>query len=406
MAKKTTKKKPSLVAATTIQPIKLDKLLFDEKNPRLAELGAHDGLSDEAIAGLLWRELAADEIVMSIVAAGGFFDHEPLFAEKRAGGSFTVIEGNRRLAAVKLIVDSKLRTKVKASHDAFDEVTPSLKKALAELPVIVTTREKVWQYVGFKHVNGPRPWGAKSKAEYIATVHEEQKVPLDNIARQIGDRHSTVKRLYRGLTVLRQAEKSKVFDVEDRWSKRFSFSHLYTGLDYEGFQDFLGIKESTSYGKAPVPKKNIKKLGEICLWLYGSKSQEARPVIRSQNPDLRNLDTAIQADAGVDALRAGLPLETARDASLGDKRLFRDALVKAKARMEDAQGKCVTGYDKTKELYSMADDIYRLSGNLLDVMDTMRSGRRGRASRGRLAYAVGSQGSAGVCGCNRSRRLD
>lgn len=381
--KKTIKKKASpAISSTTIVPVELSKLFFDAKNPRLAELGEHEDLTDDVIAGLLWRELAADEIVMSIVAAGGFFEHEPLFVENRGDDTYTVIEGNRRLAAVKLIVDTKLRTKIKARHDAFDEVTSQLTAALNELPVIVTTRDEVWQYVGFKHVNGPRPWGAKSKAEYIASVHENQNVALDTIARQIGDRHATVKRLYRGLAVLRQAEREGVFSEKDRWSKRFSFSHLYTGLDYEGFQSFLGIKESTSYGPKPVPAKNVKKLGELCEWLYGSKTKELRPVIKSQNPDLRNLETALQSSAGIDALRAGLPLETARDASLGDERLFREALVKAKARMEDAHGKCVTGYDKSQEMYDMADDIHRLASNLLDTMDSMRSGRRRRTSRG------------------------
>ena len=365
-----------------IKWIPVEQLGFDTENPRLAELGVHPGLSQTEMVKILWRDLAADEIVMSIVAAGGFFQHEPLFAEKRSPKKYTVVEGNRRLAAVALLRDPRLRERVGAHHEAFDEASPGLAATLAELPVIVTTRDEIWQYVGFKHVNGPRPWGAKSKAEYIARIHEKTEVPLERIAKLIGDRHATVKRLYRGLAVLRQATEHQVFDLEDRWTSRFFFSHLYTGLDYDGFQKFLGIKEETSYRPKPVPPRRLPNLGELCVWLYGSKRKDRRPLIRSQNPDLRILDAALETDAGIDALRAGLPLETARDASLGDERLFRDALSRAKNALQDAYGKCVTGYDGSQELLDLAQDIHEVAVSLVDQMENMRRRRRSQKPRG------------------------
>lgn len=384
-------KKPNLMPVPAIVPqptlampprdIEVEKLHFDVHNPRLAEVGVEEALSEIEVAQILWRELAADEIFMSIVAAGGFFQHEPLFAEQRTGGEYVVIEGNRRLLAVKLIVDKDgYREKVKAKHEAFDDVTPELIASLEKLPVIVTTRNAIWQYVGFKHVNGPRPWGAMSKAEYIANVHETIKVPLDEIARQIGDRHATVKRLYRGFVVLRQAEEASEFRLDDAWSKRFAFSHLYTALDYPGFQGFLGLKHTDD--PETLSKKNLPRLGEVCRWLYGSKRDNLRPVVQSQNPDLRHLDEALRTQAGIDALRAELPLEVARDASLGDPRLFREALVKAKATLEEAQGKCVTGYDRSQELLEVGGAIFKLAENLLDQMEAMKASRPRRTSRG------------------------
>ena len=38
----------------------------------------------------------------------------------------------------------------------------------------------------------------------------------------MSDEHATVKRLYRGLMTLRQAEDADVFDRKDRWSTHFS----------------------------------------------------------------------------------------------------------------------------------------------------------------------------------------
>jgi hypothetical protein len=382
---KVSPKKKASSAATAhgnIRWLPVEQLGFDSANPRLAELGLSGSLSDVEMGKVLWRELAADEIVMSIVAAGGFFKHEPLFVEKSSPRKYTVIEGNRRLAAVRLLRETGFRQRVGAQHEVFDEADPDLIAGLDELPVIVAKRHEIWQYVGFKHVNGPRPWGALSKAKYIARIHEVGDVPLDEIAKQIGDRHATVKRLYRGLVVLRQARENGVFDPEDRWTNRFAFSHLYTGLDYDGFQRFLGIREETSYRPNPVPKRRLHNLGELCVWLYGSKSNDERPLIHSQNPDLKRLDTALETDSGTDALRAGLPLETARDASLGDKRLFRDALSRAKNALQEGYGKCVTGYDGSKDLLDVAEAIHDVAVSLVDQMENMRRQDRRRGAKG------------------------
>ena len=76
------------------------------------------------------------------------------------------------------------------------DVIEALKK-LKELPVIISNRKESWRYLGFKHVNGPAKWSSYAKAAYIAEVHRKYKVPLADIANQIGDRHNTVQRLNR-----------------------------------------------------------------------------------------------------------------------------------------------------------------------------------------------------------------
>src|SRR5262249_40940030 len=154
---------------------------FDNENPRLIAADGNHGQA--AILKTLWSEFAVAEIALSI-AANGYFDYEPLFAIQ-AGTRLKVIEGNRRLAAVKLLVDRRLREKVGATD--LPEINKAAKEKLGTLPVIVCTREQVWQYLGFKHVNGPQDWSSEAKAEYIARVHNKWGVPLVTIANTIGD---------------------------------------------------------------------------------------------------------------------------------------------------------------------------------------------------------------------------
>lgn len=86
--------------------------------------------------------------------------------------------------------------------------------------------------------------------------------------------------------VIEQAKRENVFNRENRQRRHFSFSHLYTGLDYEGFENFLELSDEAAEKEDPVPSHKIKELGEICKWLYGDKRDDIAPLIQSQNPDL------------------------------------------------------------------------------------------------------------------------
>lgn len=341
--------------------VPVDQLRFDDQNPRLAEEGP--GTTQDEILRILWRDFAVDEVALSI-AQNGYFAYEPVFAA-REGNDLVVIEGNRRLAAVKLLRDSALRKQVGATD--LPTISQARRTALDAIPVVERTREEIWEYIGFKHVNGPQAWESYSKAEYIAWVHNTLNVPLDRIAKNIGDRHLTVRRLYRAWQALAQGQKAGVFRVEDRAKGHFSFSHLYTGFDYSGVQSFTGISKDYD-AKNPIPKAKLAQFGELCEWLFGSKSREMKPVVRSQNPDLRQLDEVLQSRDGIAALRSGLPLGVALDISKGDERLFRESLVEAKNALQSARGKLLTGYRGESDLLATAEDILELADRIVQEM--------------------------------------
>ena len=356
--------------------VPVGELLLDPNNPRMVE--ATGDRSPEGIIRYLWREMAVREVALSI-AENGYFAHEPVFAATEQG-KLVVIEGNRRLAAVKLLLDAKLRKAVGATD--LPTINDTRRKQLSTLPVIKRSRSEIWRYLGFKHVNGPQQWNSLAKAEYIAWVHNTLQQPLDTIAKSIGDEHATVKRLYRGLMTLRQAEGADVFNRKDRWSTHFSFSHLYTGLDYAGIQDFVGLPtKETSFRERPIPKSKIANLGELCVWLYGSKSKAQPPLVKSQNPDLRKLDEILHSKDGVAALRRGLPLDVSLNVSRGDGRLFREALVEAKTSLQDARGILLTGYGGEADLLQTAQEINDLATNIHEEMLRMRQNATKRKAR-------------------------
>jgi hypothetical protein len=322
--------------------------------------------------------MSVDEIALSI-AANGFFKEEPLFvipAEKQ-DGKYIVIEGNRRLAAVMLLRDSSLRKQLRATD--LPELTAQQITQLDELPVSVyKTRDELWEYYGFRHINGPKPWDPYSKAEFIAHVREKLGIPLETIAHHIGDQHRTVERLYRGLVVLRQAERLGVFSRDDRVRNRFSFNYLYTALDQVDYQKFLGVDAKSSLQPDPVPKGRIEALGELLTWLYGSKAEGKDPLIRSQNPDLRILREVISKPKALSALRTWKSLDKAYEVSAGDERRFADAVAKAKEYLVQAVGTVTTGYSGDDDLYETVNDTGEIVGTLKEEMRKKRERVAGR----------------------------
>lgn len=370
---------PGLDKGRALSPelISLPVLRLDSNNPRLQQAG-RDADQDELLA-ILWREYSVDEVAMSI-AENGFFPHEPLFVAEE-DGQLVVIEGNRRLAAVRLLCDAELRERLRVTN--LPLVSADQRRELESLPAIRCNREDVWQYVGFKHVNGPQVWNSLAKAQYIAWVRNELQTDLRDIAQTIGDRHQTVARLYRAYMALTQAETHGAYDREWRSRKHFSFSHLYTGLDYPGIRDFTGIAPVDPPKELPIPKRRLKRFGELCVWLWGDDTRSKPPVVKSQNPDLRRLDEALLSSDGLAALRANLDLGTAVGIARGDTALFREALVTAKKSLQDARGKVVTGFrgeqDLLKDVEQIVDIGFALEGDMRKITDGKR--RRSRPRR-------------------------
>ena len=353
-------------------------LQFDRRNPRLAEYGIGPKADDADIIAVLWETMDVLELVQSI-SASGFFAHEPLIVLQKEGQNI-VIEGNRRLAAVKLLLKPEA-----AREQGWDVPKLSSRKQadLRELPVIVTaSREDSWRYLGFKHVNGPAKWSSYAKAQYIASVHRDYGVALADIARQIGDRHKTVQRLYRGLMVIEQAEREKVYRRDNRYVTRFAFSHLYTGLEYTGIGSFLGLIDADAESTDPVPRDKLRELGELCTWLYGDKRDKRAPVVQRQNPNLRELDAVLGNAEAVAALRADKPLSVALEVSRPSTTVFEDALHAAKRELQTAHGHATTGYDGAKRLLGVAGEICDLADDLYSAMEKKQSPRKRRNRQG------------------------
>ena len=322
----------------------LELLELDLENPRLQTGTEIVAKTERDVIESLCEIAALDELVTSI-CTNEYLNLEPLIVlGKKASGPFTVLEGNRRLAAIKLISDRALADEVGISLP--ERIPASVIASFQNILVNrVKKREDSREFIGFKHINGPQRWDAYAKAKYVTDWYKSEidradGISIDKIAAKMGDNNNTMRAYIYAVLILEQAEEGSVWTLNDRPKTRgrFAFSHLYTAIGRDEYQQALGLtnKWSSRPSLRPIPKKHLVDLGEILGYLYGSVSDGRVSLIKSQNPDLRDVGYAIARPEARAILRARGDLDQARDASKDADAAFSDALVAASVRLDRA----------------------------------------------------------------------
>ena len=374
------------IAPAHVAKVPTDYLEFDPENPRLAQEGEHRPSDAEIILALAdTADLA--EVVQSI-AANGYFDIEPLIG-LRIGSRWRVLEGNRRLAAIRILQNPAL---AKGTGVTVPEISKENLATLKEVSVYaVRNKDEAREYIGFKHINGPHKWEALAKARFAADWYRsEPNITIEKIARRLGDGHDTVARLVNGMFVLDQARDEKIFELADRYpGRRFAFSHLYTALTRPEYRDFLGLGEEWRMDKPlrdPVPAKHLKELRLMLRWLYGSKSDDLKPVIASQNPDIKNLAAVLGNPRARTMMITRNNLTEAYASVTPKSSRFESALINARQEAEVALS-VITGYDpKDFTLLELGKDLAESGNQIYLTMQEMAS-RKPSAKTGKAARA-------------------
>ena len=357
-----------------LRPMQVDRLIFDRDNPRLVEFEITSKTTDEEMIQLLWNTMDVHELVLSI-AASGFFPHEALIVSQEAGTNI-VIEGNRRLAAVRVLLEPEI---VDSGYVTIPELSRKARESLQKLPVLIGTRQDSWRQFGFKHVNGPAKWGSYAKSRYIADVHRKYDVPLDDIARQIGDTHRTVQRLYRALMVLEQAEKLKVFDRNDRYRLHFLvFPSLHRGSTILRSANSLVCTRPMTRRPAPFRTTRETRWGSCFDGCMAARKNLSRRSLRDRIRTSASLPRFLGNREAVAALRDAIDLDLAFELSRPSSTVFEEVLLAAKRNLQKARGLLSTGYGGSQELLRITGTVTDLAYDLYEEMERKHKPRKRR----------------------------
>lgn len=355
--------------------VEADLLQLDSHNPRLITSAA-DMRNDDAVILELHEEGELSELLQSI-ASNGYLDFEPLVVTliKPSDKRLTVLEGNRRLAAIRVLTDQKLAARLSITAP---EVPAPLAPTLKAVRVIrVAERADARPFIAFKHINGPHRWESFAKAKFAAAWYEAETkrgdagLTLTQIAERIGDNHDTIKRMVAAIYVLDQAEDENIYSIEERTTKKFPFSHLYTALSRSEYMSYLGLDDGwTRFDPKPNPiaTQNLPKLKDVLHWIFGSTRDDERPVVRSQNPDIKNLATVLSHSAAVHVLREQRDLDKALAQATPPEEKLSSALVRSLSYLQEAVNNLRAFDGSDRSLFDIVEDIAELVGTLRSRM--------------------------------------
>jgi hypothetical protein len=375
------KRRASAATDDRIDPV---DLRLDTKNPRFAAYHSGGKRKEREIIAHLLENDDLMELVESI-ASNGYVDLEPLIVvDEDDDGTLTVVEGNRRIAALKLLRDRELAGALRVKLPSFSSTIEGTFDSVTVRSV--DGRDEARQYIGFKHINGPHKWDAFAKGKFAADwyrVERKNGMSVREVARRLGDRHDTIVRLVNGIFVLDQAKKAKIFDIEDRPEGRpFFFSHLYVALTRSPYREYLGLDPQWRQVEPvpdPIPQENLPRLKKVLIWLYGSDDEGIEPLVKSQNPHVKQLGEILANSVALKRLESGGGLSKAYSEVDSREKRFEDALLKAVKHAEDAQ-QYVDGYDGDAALMEYAIRLGKIGQILSRTMKESAADATGPSS--------------------------
>jgi hypothetical protein len=358
----------------------IEKLHLDNENPRLPEEVV--GKSESQVLKVLYKDFYLDELADSMTK-NGYFDEEPLvaiplklpksttpdtkkfkeFIEKN-DAEFTVVEGNRRLATAKLLLDSNLRDQLSIKN--WPAISKEVEEDLKILPVIIyTKRSEVVPYLGVRHIVGIQKWDSYAKARYIAKMVDEGR-SVKEVEEQIGDKQGAVRKNYVSYKLLGQIEEE--FDFDTRAAKN-DFSLLFLAIGQGNIKRYIGLpkKLSETSPDEPVPQDHLDDLRNLMSWIYGD--DKYLPVIKESRDITSYLTHIVASPEALEYLQKTRDITGAYDRTDGEEKMLIRYLGTANTKLEGALG--IAHRHRTLEVISEVEKCEQTIQRLLKtVKDT------------------------------------
>lgn len=337
-----------------IQIVKVEDLLLDPENPRLPEsvIRTQQSMLDYI------AETTSIEELMEAISENDYFPGEPLIVipSLEDENKFIVVEGNRRLTALRLLTDPqscsepglRMRSISKDAAHRPDKV-----------PVICRQdRQEVLPYLGYRHITGVKAWDPLAKARYIEQLflftdkNSEPRLRYAEVARTIGSRRDHIKRNLDALSVYKIIKEHDYYGIQELDDSTIKFSILSTALADERIGSFIGLNSKNNDGNFeandPIvnPKFLLKEqIEELTRWLF-QRDQRGRTKI-GESRNLRLLAAVVNNPRAIAALRGGALLKIAYQLTSDLTKDFLELLYQAEAALAEASSMVPTiGYEE------------------------------------------------------------
>jgi hypothetical protein len=326
--------------------VPFEDLLLDAHNPRLPQ--SMGNKSEKEIINFLLSDASLIELMLAI-GKNGFFAGEQLLVVPE-GNKYLVVEGNRRLSAVKLLHNPNLGEVYKSK---IAQVIAESEYRPTDIPCLVfDSKDDILKYLGYRHITGIKSWKLLEKARYLTKLREDYfpdatiNSASREIAKMIGSRRDYVVRVLSGYQLYKVIERNNFYDIKGVDDTNFYFNYIADSLSRSNISDFLGVdleKEN------PAEDINYDNLREWTNWFF---NKDLPNKIIGDSEYLNILNKILVSPAALKAFRDGENLFTAIE--------YTDEF---DIQFENAMKNAINQLKKADSLTTKADKIY---ANLLD----------------------------------------
>jgi hypothetical protein len=271
--------KSTALRKTEFTEIDVGKLLFDPGNPRFGGKSKKYTLSkitrqQDRIQKILEGDPHYALRLVESFAKNGFIRYEPLVV-RQMGAKFVVIEGNRRLAAVRYIL-----------RNTDGSFPTSLIEKLQRIPVLVFHQaddqshiQDMRVYLGVRHLFGFKDWPAESKAVFL----DEQVKSAEDLERtveELGIKKTAVRRYLVPFRMIRKA-RQQLKGISDQ-----EFWILGEALTRSAIPEYIELEVDPD--TLEVEGYNLAKLQKLIDFLYGEFKDGTRDKLTRKITETRD----------------------------------------------------------------------------------------------------------------------
>jgi len=309
-------------------------------------------------------ESATLELMMAI-GENDFFAGEQLLAvpDESEKGKFVVIEGNRRLTAVKLLSSAELST---VKKEAIKKICAEAEFKPTNIPCLIfNEKQEILKYLGFRHITGIKSWRLLEKARYLKELRETdfKDIPFlkacRDIAKSIGSSSNYIRRLLTGVELYKIVEDEDFYSIDNLNDTRFHLNYFTDGLNKEHIKKFIGVNINSDEPLMKLDRDNLK---EITHWWF--EKTEGKSRVLGDSSGLKILDAVISKPIALKALREGATIDSAYELTDDLEMLFKKEVEKSLMAIEQADiysnkiTKFYTGlYDDLKSINDITKKI-------------------------------------------------
>jgi hypothetical protein len=292
--------------ARVLSPIKLhiDSLLLDPNNPRFSELGAGFAEIDESRFSEAQVQQAAYDKMRSqtfdvaelrdTIKTLGFLPMDRLVVRRWRGDGddkFVVVEGNRRLTALKWLLQLHNEGKETLSPDQLSQFTEF--EGLVLAPDVPVEQASI-VLPGLRHVSGIKEWGPYQKAKTVAALRDSGATPQE-AAQSLGLSTRAANTAYRCFRALEAFKADEEFGENVKPEMYSYFEELFKRPT---------VKSWLGWDDAAETFTAADRLKEFYSWIVPSQDEEDAAQKLPTALSVRELSKIVDDDSAMAVFRA------------------------------------------------------------------------------------------------------